>query len=138
MRRKARNNVSNSPVEVKWLDLPGEEIPLEDHSVDTVLLTYTLCTIPDAAKALAQMKRVLKPDGQLLFCEHGQAPDKTVHRTQNMLNPLWNMLAGGCNLNRNISQHIQEAGFSLCEHHNFYLPKTPRFAGYTYQGTARI
>ena len=73
MRRKAQKNLNRSAVEVKWLDLPGEEIPLEDNSVDTVLLTYTLCTIPDWQTALYQIHRVIKPSGKLLFCEHGAA-----------------------------------------------------------------
>ena len=78
MRRKARHHAAGAPFEVRWLNLPGEEIPLEDDSADTVVLTYTLCTIPDWHRALEQMQRVLKPSGQLLFCEHGTAPDEGV------------------------------------------------------------
>jgi len=80
MRRKALNNISNSAIEVKWLDLPGEKIPLENESVDTILLTFTLCTIPDWNSALRQMHRVLKPDGKLLFSEHGRARHANVSK----------------------------------------------------------
>ena len=133
MRRKARHNLERSPIDVRWLDLPGEQIPLEDHSVDTVLLTFTLCTIPDWRSALAQMHRVLKPDGQLLFCEHGLA---SVQRWQNRINPLWKKLCGGCNLNRPTTQSLETGGFRVTELSKAYLPKTPRFAGYLSRGLA--
>lgn len=138
MRKKAEHNLTNSPVDVRWLDLPGEQIPLEDNSVDTVLLTYTLCTIPDANAALAQMKRVLKPGGKMLFCEHGLAQDTKVSKWQNRINPVWKKLAGGCHLNREIHQLIGDAGFSIGSLDQFYLPKTPKFAGFTYQGEASV
>ncbi len=136
MRRKAQGNLERSPVEVRWLDLPGEQIPLEDRSVDTVLLTFTLCTIPDWRAALAQMHRVLKPDGQLLFCEHGLAPDASVRQWQNRINPVWKKLCGGCNLNRSTTGALESGGFRIAELHNAYLPKTPRFAGYLSRGLA--
>lgn len=136
MRNKARKQVEASRVHVHWLDLPGEEIPLEDDSVDTVLLTFTLCTIPDTRKALEQMRRVLKPGGKLLFCEHGQAADQGVLGWQNRLNPVWSKLAGGCQLNRKMDQLITGAGFDIKQMETFYVPKTPRFAGYIYTGEA--
>lgn len=136
MRDLAEKNVENSPVEVHWLDLPGEQIPLADRSVDTVLLTYTLCTIPDWRAALAQMHRVLKPGGKLLFCEHGAAPDPAVRRVQDRLNGLWRRCAGGCNLNRPIAELIRAGGFHIVTMEEMYLPGTPRFAGYNYWGTA--
>ena len=136
MRRKAQKNLANSPLEVRWLDLPGEEIPLEDHSVDTVLLTFTLCTIPGWAAALQQMRRVLKPDGQLLFCEHGLAPDAPVQRWQHRINPLWKKLCGGCNINRPIDNGLEQAGFRITQMDTEYLPQTPRFVGYNYRGIA--
>ncbi|MCB1615938.1 MAG: class I SAM-dependent methyltransferase, partial [Pseudomonadales bacterium] len=89
MRKKAAKNLAVSPVKVEWLDLPGEKIPLENESVDTVLLTYTLCTIPDWKLALQQMHRVLKPGGKLLFCEHGRSPDADVLKWQDKLTPMW-------------------------------------------------
>lgn len=136
MREKARPNVEKAQFEIRWLDLPGEEIPLEDESVDTVLLTYTLCTIPDWHSALLQMKRVLKPEGKLLFCEHGKAPDKPVEKWQNRLTPYWKKVAGGCHLNRPIADYIQQAGFTIERIENVYAKKTPKFAGYMYYGWA--
>lgn len=136
MRKRARRNLAHSPVEVEWLDLPGEEIPLEDASADTVLLTFTLCTIPDFEVALAQMRRVLKPGGRLLFCEHGEAPDESVQRWQQRLNPLWRKLAGGCNLNRRIPACLEDAGFAIQELDSMYLPGTPKIAAFNYWGVA--
>lgn len=136
MRERARRNLAHSPVEVEWLDLPGEEIPLEDDSADTVLLTFTLCTIPDFEAALAQMRRVLKPGGRLLFCEHGEAPDESVQRWQERINPLWRKLAGGCNLNRRIPACLEDAGFAIQELKTMYVPGTPRIAAFNYWGVA--
>ena len=137
MRNKAAQNLKSSSVNVRWLDLPGEKIPLEEDSVDTVLLTFTLCTIPDTSLALKQMRRVLKPGGKLLFCEHGQAEHHKVCSWQNRLNPLWSKLAGGCQLNRKMDELIRNAGFEIEHLKTFYVPKTPRFAGYIYFGEAR-
>ncbi len=136
MRRKARKNLANSPVEVRWLDLPGEAIPLEDNSVDTVMLTYTLCTIPDWQKALQQMHRVLKPSGQLLFCEHGLAEEQGVEKWQQRITPLWKKLAGGCHLNRPINELITRGGFRIESLENVYMEKMPRIAAYMYIGRA--
>ncbi|SHF60013.1 MULTISPECIES: class I SAM-dependent methyltransferase [Halomonadaceae] len=136
MRRKARHHAAGAPFEVRWLNLPGEEIPLEDDSADTVVLTYTLCTIPDWHRALEQMRRVLKPSGQLLFCEHGTAPDEGVRQWQDRVNPLWRRVAGGCHLNRAIPELIEHAGFRIQRMETGYLPKVPRFAGSNFWGTA--
>lgn len=136
MRRKAEKNLAASPVKVEWLDLPGEQIPLDDNSVDTVLLTYTLCTIPDWKKALQQMHRVLKPGGKLLFCEHGRSPDTAVVKWQDKLTPMWKKLCGGCHLNRPITEYLESTGFTVLEVDNLYVDKAPRFAGYMYVGEA--
>jgi ubiquinone/menaquinone biosynthesis C-methylase UbiE len=136
MRRVAQKRIAGAPFELRWLEHSGEEIPLDDTSADTVLLTYTLCTIPDWRRALAEMRRVVKPDGQLLFCEHGAAPDANVRRWQERLNPLWKRLAGGCHLNRPIDRYLQEAGFRIVRLETAYLPRTPRFAGFNYVGMA--
>jgi len=136
MRRKAQPNLARSPVKVEWLDLPGEKIPLEDHSVDTVLLTFTLCTIPDWHAALQQMKRVLKPGGELLFLEHGESPHDSTRKWQHRVTPGWKKLAGGCHLNRNIADLIRQAGFEILELENLYIPKAPKIAGYIYKGRA--
>jgi SAM-dependent methyltransferase len=137
MRRKARKNIENTPFEVRWLDFPGEEIPLDDDSVDTVLLTYTLCSIPDWHSALHQMRRVLKPGGKLVFCEHGEAPDERVRNWQERLNPVWKIFSGGCNLNRPIPAYIEECGFSIQLLNSEYLPAGPRIAGFNYWGIAK-
>ena len=136
MRKKAEKNLAASPLEVKWLELDAEQIPLDDKSVDTVVLTYTLCTIPDWHAALRQMRRVLKPGGKLIFTEHGKAPDSGVARWQDRLNPAWKKLCGGCNLNRPMPQLIAEGGFRVDELNSMYLPSTPRIAGYHYWGVA--
>ena len=136
MRRRAKDRLEAAPFEVKLLDLPGEAIPLDNDSVDTVLLTYTLCTIPDFQKALAQMRRVLKPGGKLLFCEHGEAPDASVQKWQRRINPLWKRIAGGCNLNRPIPRCLEEAGFKVENLETLYLPNTPRIAAFNYWGQA--
>ncbi len=136
MRRKAQANLAKAPFEVKWLDLPGEEVPLEDNSADTVLLTFTLCTIPDFRTALAHMRRVLKPGGKLLFCEHGAAPDESVRRWQDRINPFWKRISGGDNLNRAIPQIVEEAGFKICEVDTMYLPGGPKIVSFNYWGYA--
>jgi ubiquinone/menaquinone biosynthesis C-methylase UbiE len=136
MRRRAAPRLENAPFPVEWLGLPGEEIPLDDDSADTVLLTYTLCTIPDFKKALGQMRRVLKPGGQLLFSEHGEAPDESVRKWQDRINPIWKRIAGGCHINRPIPKLIEEAGFKIEDIDSMYLPNTPRIAAFQYWGSA--
>jgi ubiquinone/menaquinone biosynthesis C-methylase UbiE len=137
MREKAAKVAAKAAVPVSFLDLPGEEIPLEDSVVDTVLVTYTLCTIPEVAKALRQMHRVLKPDGKLIFCEHGQAPDASVRRWQDRLDPIWGKFSGGCHLNRPIDALVKQAGFKIETLDTGYIA-SPKFAGFNYWGTARL
>ncbi len=136
MRRLALKNLQRNQVEVRWLGLAAGEIPLEDESVDTVLLTFTLCTIPDWREALQQMRRVLKPEGKLIFCEHGAAPDENVHRWQERLTPFWKRLAGGCHLDRPISVYIEEGGFRIAWMESAYSAGVPRIAGFNYWGIA--
>ena len=136
MRRRAAPRLADSDIEVKWLSLPGEEIPLEDQSADTILLTFTLCTIPDFKRALEQMRRVLKPSGQLLFCEHGEAPDPSTQKWQRRINPIWKKIAGGCNLNRRIPSCLEDGGFEIKKLDSMYLPNTPRIAAFNYWGVA--
>jgi ubiquinone/menaquinone biosynthesis C-methylase UbiE len=123
-------------VPIELLNGSAESIPLEDKSIGTVVTTWTLCTIPDAQRALAEMRRVLKPDGRLLFVEHGRAPDATVHSWQDYLTPLWKRIAGGCHLNRNISQLIEHSGFRIEQMATGYM-KGPRPMTFMYEGSAR-
>ena len=136
MRRKARSRVDESNLDVEFIDLPGEEIPLEANSVDTVLVTYALCTIPDARAALEGMRRVLKPGGQLLYCEHGVAPDENVRRWQSRLNPTWSKFTGGCNMNRDILDLIRKSGFEITNDERMYIPGA-RMLSYNFWGSAR-
>lgn len=131
----ARERIAQAGLDVELLGLSAEKIPLPDASFDTVLVTYTLCTIPDALAALKEMRRVLAPGGRLLFCEHGRAPDESVRRWQNRLQPLWGPLAGGCHLGRDIPALLQEAGFQLPELHTGYL-SGPRPFTFHYWGEA--
>jgi len=135
MRKLARRKLGQATLEVEFIDLPGEEIPLESKSVDTVLVTYTLCTIPQVAAALEGMRRVLKPGGRLLFCEHGAAPDLGVRKWQDRLNPAWKKVAGGCNMNREIPDIIRAAGFRIESDERMYVPG-PRILTYNYWGSA--
>ncbi len=136
MRRKARKAVEAAPLAVEFIDLPGEEIPLEDNAVDTIVLTFTLCTIPGAVEAMQGMRRVLKPGGRLLFAEHGRAPDEHVRTWQRRIEPVWKRIAGGCHLTRDIPDLIRQGGFEIEQLEQIYLPGTPRFAGYNYWGSA--
>lgn len=125
------------PFPVDFIGLPGEQIPLDDNSVDTVLVTYALCTIPDPVTALEGMARVLRPGGELLFCEHGQAPDQNVRLWQERINPWWRPLMGGCNLQRHIPEILAAGGFAIDKLEEMYLPNTPKIAGYQYWGVAK-
>jgi len=135
MTRMAQRVVRSMPFEVEFIGLPGDEIPLEDDSVDTVLVTYTLCTIPDTTSALRQMSRVLRSGGELIFCEHGAAPDASVRRWQDRLNPIWKRLGGGCNLNRAIPVLIEAGGFRIKSLDTMYIPGW-RPASFNYWGSA--
>lgn len=132
----AQKNAAEHHLDVEFIQSPAESIPLEDHSLDSVLMTYTLCTIPDAPAALAEIKRVLKPSGRLIFCEHGYAPDESVRRWQNRINPIWKKLAGGCNLNRHIPGLLEQSGFKTTDLQTMYLPGW-KPGTFNYWGTAR-
>lgn len=136
IRKLARKRMKNIPFEVEFLGLDAEEIPLEDNSVDTIVMTYTLCTIPDTAMALKGMKRVLKPGGRMLFSEHGRAPDASVARWQDRLNSPWKKIFGGCHLNRPIDDLLRQAGFSGNDMHADYIDG-PRFASFMYWGSVQ-
>ena len=135
MRRVAERATHRVGFEVELIGLSAEEIPLEDDAVDTVLITYTLCTIVEYEPALREMSRVLKPGGELMFCEHGAAPDDGVRRWQDRLNPIWKRVGGGCNLNRPIPDLIERAGFEVTNLETMYIPGW-RPASFNYWGTA--
>jgi len=131
----AQERIAQAGLPVDLVGLSAEKIPLPDGSFDTVLITYTLCTIPDAPAALLEMRRVLAPTGKLLFCEHGRAPDASVQRWQERLQPVWGPLAGGCHLGRDIPALLVAAGFTLPELQTRYLPG-PRPFTFHYWGEA--
>lgn len=131
-----RERSRDLPFELELLQMGSEQIPLDDHSIDTVLTTFTLCTIPNVEMALQQMRRVLKPGGELIFCEHGRAPDANVQRWQDRINPIWKCCMGGCHINRNIPALLRAGGFRINRIEQTYLPDIPRIAGYRYLGVA--
>lgn len=133
MARKRADTV-NVPVEL--LQASAEELPVENQEFDTIVMTWTLCSIPDASKALAEMHRALKPGGNLLFVEHGLAPEPKVSLWQNRLNRPWRALAGGCNLNREIDRLISSGGFRILQLDTSYLPG-PKAFKFTYRGCAQ-
>jgi ubiquinone/menaquinone biosynthesis C-methylase UbiE len=135
MRRKALPMVNASGCNVEFINQPAESIPLEANSVDTVLVTYSLCTIADVVTALEGMRRVLKPGGSLLYCEHGIAPDESVCRWQRRLNPFWNRVAGGCNMDRNIPDLLKMGGFGITVDERMYIPGL-KMLSYNYWGVA--
>ena len=134
----ARQETKKSSIEITFLQEYAERISLKDNSVDTILLTYSLCTIPDPVSALKEMKRVLRSNGCLVYCEHGLAPESSIRKWQNRLNPINSYFSGGCNLNRNITQLITESGFKIQKSETMYLPGTTKLVGYNYWGTAGI
>lgn len=126
----------NPRLEVRIEDGTAEALPFEDKSFDTVVCTFTLCSVCAPPKALAEARRVLKPSGRLLFCEHGLAPDAGVAKWQRRIEPVWKRIAGGCHLTRPVAGGIAEAGFSLEVLETMYLPRTPKFAGWNEWGAA--
>ena len=137
LNRMASKVAAEENLEIDFLISGAEHIPLPDDHVDTILITYTMCTIPEVEQANEEMKRVLKPGGKMIFCEHGKAPDPNIHKWQNRINPLWKKIAGGCNLNRDIPALIETSGFKLENLETMYLPSTPKIAGYNYWGYAK-
>jgi ubiquinone/menaquinone biosynthesis C-methylase UbiE len=134
--RMAKRRARGAAIPIEFIPHTAEALPLADASVDTAVFTFTLCTIPDPLKALREARRVLKPSGELLFAEHGLAPDEGVQRWQRRLNPLWRRVAGGCNLDRKIDALIGAAGFRLAGLQTEYA-KGPRPMSYVYSGRAR-
>lgn len=132
----AERSAKESPALVTFIEGSAESIPLDDRSIDTAVTTWTLCTIPHADLALAELRRVLKPSGRLLFVEHGLAPDESVRKWQDFLTPVWKRLSGGCHLNRPIAKIIEGAGFRIGQLERGYAPG-PRPLTYFYEGSAK-
>ena len=131
----ARKAGRGAGVSIDLLEGTAEAIPLESRSVDSVVTTWTMCSIPDAARALAEMRRVLTPGGHLLFVEHGRAPDRSVQWWQDRLNPVWRCISGGCNVNRRIDELILSAGFRVQRLETGYI-RGPRAMTFLYEGSA--
>lgn len=131
----ASEEVRSVPFPVAFLAAGAEAIPLDASSIDTIVMTYSLCSIPDATAALAEMRRVLRPGGRLLFVEHGLAPDASVRRWQRRITPLWKKVGGGCHLDRDIPALLREGGFNISELETMYLPGW-RPATFNYWGAA--
>ncbi|WP_024803803.1 class I SAM-dependent methyltransferase [Nocardia sp. BMG51109] len=134
--RLAAKRLAQSTVEVRRSGLDGQSLPFPDNSFDTALSTWTLCTIPEMAAALSEIRRVLVPGGTFHFVEHGLAPDAPVQTWQHRLNPVQKTLFGGCNLNRDIDTAIEQADFEIRELDRFYEESTPKFLGSQYLGVA--
>ena len=133
----AKELANDSKASIELVIGSAESIPYPDNFFDTVLVTYTMCTIPNVAIANKEMWRVLKEDGRLIFSEHGLAPDKKISKWQNRIDPFWGKIAGGCHLNRDIQKLITDAGFSFESLDKMYIPSTPKFAGYNYWGIGK-
>ena len=123
--------------QISFLETGAEAVPLDDNSVDTAIITFVLCTIPDWQGALSEVRRVLKPGGQVLFSEHGLAPDEPVAKWQRRIEPIWKPLVGGCHLTRDAAKLFREGGFTLDRTETMYLPSTPKFAGFVSWGSAK-
>ena len=132
MHRLAEKRRAESGMKVELVGLSAEKIPLDDASFDTVVITFTLCSIPDPVAALKEMRRVLVPGGTLLYCEHGAAPDADVRKWQDRVTPWWKKIAGGCHLNRDIPALLKEAGFTVETLEQMYLPG-PKMLTYNYE-----
>lgn len=134
----ASERAANLDFDVEFIQGSALDVPIEDASVDSVLITFTLCTVPEPMAALREAKRTLKPGGKVYFCEHGLAPDERVAKWQNRVNPIWKKVFGGCHINRDTAGLLTEAGFKLDEMEQMYLPGTPTIAGFNTWGEASL
>ena len=136
LRRKALAAAETSGLNARIIDGRAEALPYDAAAFDTVVCTFTLCSVQNPAAALAEARRVLKPDGRLLFCEHGLAPDDAVVKWQRRIEPVWKAIAGGCHLTRPVASSIGAAGFRVETCETMYLPGTPHWAGWNEWGSA--
>ena len=135
MNRTTRKRLCGTGLDLELLALSAEQIPVENDRFDTVVLTYTLCSIPDPVAALREMKRTLRPGGRLLFCEHGLAPEPSIARWQRRLTPAWRRIAGDCHMDRDVPALLDAAGFKVDDLQQGYIPG-PRVLTYNYWGEA--
>jgi ubiquinone/menaquinone biosynthesis C-methylase UbiE len=136
MLKQAEQKISQSKIKIEIIHQSSESLPFEDESIDAVLSTYTLCSIKNVNSALKEIYRVLKPGGKYYFLEHGLADKPLTQKLQHLLNPIQNIWADGCNLNRNISKLISDSGFKIFELKNYYMKRDPKIVGYMYEGIA--
>jgi ubiquinone/menaquinone biosynthesis C-methylase UbiE len=134
---RARSKTQGMQTPVHLLEGSAERIPLPDHSMDTIVMTWTGCSIPEIGAALNEIRRVLSPAGRLLFVEHGRAPEQSVARWQDRLDPIWRRFSGGCHLNRKIDDLLSSAGFRIDRLETGYIPG-PRIMTFLYEGVARF
>lgn len=137
MRALSEKAAKDAPFPIEVRSEFAETLAIPERSVDTLLLTYVLCTIPDPISALRACRKFLKPEARVVFCEHGLAPDEDVRKTQRGVEPMWKRLAGGCHLTRDIPEVLTSSGYVIDRMEQMYLPKTPRFAGFNVWGEAR-
>jgi SAM-dependent methyltransferase len=136
MIRLAKPQQQRTKLDIEFLDLPGERIPLQDSAVDTVVSTFTFCTIPDVTEAIRGLRRVLKPNGKLIFFEHGLSPDSRIRRWQERTEPIPHWLFEGCHITRDIPSLLVEGDFQIEEMETGYLAKIPKSWTYCFWGTA--
>jgi ubiquinone/menaquinone biosynthesis C-methylase UbiE len=135
--RLGRENACRCAIPLEIICAPAEALPLGDDSIDTAVVTFTLCSVDDPLRALSEIRRVLKPEGRVLFLEHGLADDPGVARWQRRLNPFWRPLAVGCNLTRPVRDLFARGGFRVEEVEDYYAPHAPRPIGFQSRGVAR-
>lgn len=133
----AKKRISELDLDIDIMNCGAEEIPLKSEYFDSILVTYTLCSIENLVDSMKEIRRVIKDDGILFFCEHGIAPDLKTQKWQNRINPIWKRLMGGCNINRDIPDIISNSRLEIVDLETMFLPGTPRIAGFNYWGTAR-
>ena len=133
---KAQKRAAKLTFPVEHHEISAENLPFDNDHFDFVISTWTMCSIPDLNSALSEIKRVLKPDGEFKFIEHGLSPNSSVQKWQHRLTPIQKCIAGGCHLNRDITAEIEDADLTIKDLQRFYIKNTPRFVGYIFQGTA--
>jgi ubiquinone/menaquinone biosynthesis C-methylase UbiE len=136
MLKQAQKKISNGRFQIELIEQGSESLPFPEHSINAVVSTFTLCSIKEVTAALKEVYRVLKPGGKYYFLEHGLADNPRTQRWQHRLNPIQNIWADGCNLNRDMKSLIENSGFNIIEMKNYYMKRDPKIVGYMYEGIA--